>query len=119
AFHAALDQLRGAGYQLEEVDAHIQDCADPMWQIWRSRIYESFYTWPESQREQLGAGLQQLYQEGAAMSLSEVAAARIRLRQMEASLGNVFAGIDVLLTPMMPDSAPVAAEQAIAEQANV
>lgn len=119
AFHAGLEQLRSAGYQLEEVDPQIQDCADAMWDIWRSRIYESFYTWPASQREQLGAGLQQLYQEGATMSLLDVAAARTRLRQMQARLGEVFGNIDILLTPMMPDSAPVAAEADVAEQAAV
>lgn len=119
AFEASLQRLRAAGYSLQEVDPGIQDCSDAMWQVWRSRMLESFQGWPASQRDQLGAGLHQLYQEGEAMNLAELSDARVRLRRMAIDLGRVFAGIDLLLTPMMPGSAPVAHEPAEAEQAPV
>src|SRR5690606_31316863 len=42
AFQECLDRLRTAGWQVEEVAPGAQDCADAMWQIWRSRMVESF-----------------------------------------------------------------------------
>lgn len=118
AFHSRLDQLRAAGHRVREVDPQARDCADAMWALWRSRMVESFMHMQASQRSRLGAGLRQLYREGEAMSMAELAAARIRLRRMTVDLGRVFSDVDVLLTPMMPDSAPLALEAGRAEQAS-
>lgn len=117
AFQACLQKLRGAGYYLQEVQPGLHDCAEAMWMIWRSRMLESFYAWPAERRDQLGAGLQQLYREGQAMTMTELAQSRVRLRQMAADLGRVFSQVDLLLTPMMPGSAPVAQESVEAERA--
>jgi len=117
AFHSSLDLLRAAGHEVHEVDARSQDCADAMWQIWRSRMVESFMDWPESQRLKLGLGLQQLYREGQAMSIADLSAARNRLRMMQVDLGRVFNDIDILLTPMAPGPAPIALEPRQANQA--
>src|SRR5690606_32023810 len=57
AFEACLQRLRAAGYSLQEVDPGIQDCSEAMWQMWRSRMLESFQSWPVSQRDKLGAGV--------------------------------------------------------------
>jgi len=117
AFHSSLEQLRAAGCHVQEVDARAQDCADAMWQIWRSRMVESFSSLPAPQWDKLGAGLRQLYREGEAMSMADLSAARIRLRQMAVDLGRVFSDIDVLLTPMTPGGAPLALEPDQAERA--
>lgn len=117
AFHSCLEQLRAAGYSLQEVDPGVQDCADAMWAMWRSRVLESFHGWPASRRERLGNGLRQLYDEGEAMTMAELAEARVRLRRMAVDLGRVFTGVDLLLTPMMPGSAPLAEDPAVAERA--
>lgn len=117
AFHSSLDQLRAAGYLVEEVDPNIQDCAEAMWAMWRYRTLEAYHDWPQERLKQLSPALQQLYREGKAMSTEELARARLRLRQMVSDLGRVFNSVDILLTPMTPGPAPLALEPAVAEHA--
>lgn len=107
SFHSCLEQLRAAGYEVHEVDPGIQDCADAMWITWRYRVLEAFHGWSADQRQLLSPALQQLYQEGEALSTTELARARTRLRRMAVQLGQVFSKVDMLLTPTMPDSAPI------------
>jgi len=107
AFHSCLEQLRAAGYEVREVDPGVRDCADDMWMTWRYRVLEAFHGWPEERRQKLGASLRQLYAEGEAMSTTQLAIARTRLRRMAIQLGQVFSEVDILLTPTMPDSAPI------------
>ncbi|WP_397475537.1 amidase [Pusillimonas sp.] len=118
AFHSSLEQLRAAGYSLQEVDPRSRDCADAMWDTWRYRSLEAFHGWPEAQRNKLSLALQQLYREGEAMSTAKLAQARTRLRKMAVDLGQVFNDIDILLTPTMPHSAPLALDPAVAGRAS-
>lgn len=107
-FHSCLEQLRAAGYEVREVNLDIRDCADPMWMTWRYRALEAFHAWPDEQRNRLDPALKQLYHEGEALSTIQLAKARTRLRRMAVQIGQVFSDVDVLLTPAMPDSAPIA-----------
>jgi Asp-tRNA(Asn)/Glu-tRNA(Gln) amidotransferase A subunit family amidase len=101
-----LSHLESAGHPLQEVSFDAEDVAADMWQIWCSRIFESFLPWPAEKRRLLGPGLQQACEAGAAQTSAQLAGSRLRLRELATRMANAFDDIDLLLTPTTPTTAP-------------
>mgnify|MGYP003575375512 CR=1 FL=1 len=106
AFSGMLARLQAVGHNLEEVALEPGDAACHMWQVWCSRVFESFQFWPASRRAQLDPRLQQVYEAGAAQDGPTLAMSRQRLREFGTRLALAFSQIDVLLTPATPTVAP-------------
>ena len=107
AFHGLLDRLASEGHQLVALPADSADCADAMWTVWQSRVHESFVDWSDAQRSLLSAPLQALWAEGAQRPAALLARARAQLRARAGQLAEQFCGIDLLLTPATPTTAPL------------
>jgi aspartyl-tRNA(Asn)/glutamyl-tRNA(Gln) amidotransferase subunit A len=108
AFAVLIGRLAQAGHTLiplPDASAGL-DCAGAMWNLWASRLHESFIDWPDAKRKQLGAGVQALYQEFAALGVDTLARDRAQLRTFTGYLAQAFAGFDLLLTPSAPTVAP-------------
>jgi aspartyl-tRNA(Asn)/glutamyl-tRNA(Gln) amidotransferase subunit A len=108
AFAALVARLTEAGHTLVSLPAASAgiDCAAPMWNVWASRVHESFIAWPDAQRRKLGAGLQALYEEGAALGVATLSRSRAQLRAFAGHLAQAFGVFDLLLTPSTPSVAP-------------
>lgn len=108
AFAELIARLRDAEHTLvplppESGGVH---CASSMWDVWASRVHESFLGWPSANRQELGVGLQALYEEGAALGASALARSRTQLRAFAGQLAEAFTSFDLLLTPSAPNIAP-------------
>ena len=119
AFAALTARLAAAGHKLVPLPAASAgiDGAASMWTVWASRVHESFMAWTDGQRQLLGAGLQALYAEGAALDMDALSRSRARLRTFAGELAQAFGDFDLLLTPTTPTVAPRldlhASEQAV------
>jgi aspartyl-tRNA(Asn)/glutamyl-tRNA(Gln) amidotransferase subunit A len=114
AFARLTARLAEAGHTLvplSDANAGI-DCAASMWNIWTSRVHESFVAWSATQRQKLGIGLQALYEEGAAFGIDTLARNRAQLRSFAGQLAQAFGDFDLLLTPSTPGVAPLLDPQA-------
>jgi aspartyl-tRNA(Asn)/glutamyl-tRNA(Gln) amidotransferase subunit A len=108
AYAALLHRLASAGHTLvalPDASAGIY-CAAAMWNIWASRVHESFIDWSDAKRSKLGRGLQALYDEGAALGIDTLSRSRAQLRGFAGQLTQAFCDFDVLLTPSTPTVAP-------------
>lgn len=70
-------------------------------------MHESFVDWSDARRALLSAPLQALWAEGAQLSAAQLARARAQLRARAGQLAQTFCGIDLLLTPATPTTAPL------------
>ncbi|RJG04769.1 amidase [Noviherbaspirillum cavernae] len=105
-FQRLLSRLESSGYQLEEILLDAEGAASSMWQIWCSRVHESFDSWSADKRAQLDPRLQQVYEAGAAQDVALLGRSRARLRELGTRVAQTFSQIDVLLTPATPTVAP-------------
>jgi aspartyl-tRNA(Asn)/glutamyl-tRNA(Gln) amidotransferase subunit A len=106
AFDAFVTQLKEQGHALQEVPMDWLDAADEAWNLWASRLHESFLTWSDAQRALLDPRLQRAVQLGGALDSSQLARSRMRLREIATRLAALFTGIDFLLTPTSAVAAP-------------
>lgn len=111
-FHALLDRLACAGHELVALPRESENGADAMWTVWQSRVHESFLDWSDAQRARLAPALQVLWDEGARLTPDRLARARAQLRALAGRLASQFAGIDLLLGPATPTTAPLLPERA-------
>ncbi len=107
ALSKVLKQLEDAGFAVQKTDVGIEDTAPFMWDIWAARVFESFHTWPQSKRDELGYGLLALFEAGATMKPEKLAAAQTHMRTLRLKLAAAFSQVDILLTPAAPGPAPL------------
>lgn len=110
-FHALLDRLACAGHELVALPRESDSGAEAMWTVWQSRVHESFLDWSEAQRARLAPALQALWEQGARLTPDGLARARAQLRALAGRLASQFAGIDLLLSPATPTTAPLLPER--------
>ena len=106
AFRAQVEQLAEDGYAIQKVDLSHQHIANEMWQIWVSRIYESFIDWPAEKRHLLEGRLRSVYDYGADQRAIDLTRSRAALRAFATRIADVFQDIDILLTPASSRVAP-------------
>lgn len=99
AVEAQVDTLRAQGYRVEAFRFDWAALAIDFWNVWLSRIHESFVTMAVHTRAQFDPRLQACFDAGASLSADTLARSRVRLREASAELARAFSRIDLLLTP--------------------
>ena len=107
AFRQLLQRLEQAGYQLQELALDGEHLSADMWQVWCSRVFESFEAWPSERRALLDAPLQRAYAEGEAQAASGLARSRAALRGFSGRIADAYRNVDLILTPTTPTTAPL------------
>lgn len=99
AFARTVEQVTAFGHTVHQLNTEWLDTADDAWNIWASRIHESFCLWDDGQRALLDPRLLRVYRNGGALTLTELSRSRTRLRDASNRMAAVFAEFDFLLTP--------------------
>jgi aspartyl-tRNA(Asn)/glutamyl-tRNA(Gln) amidotransferase subunit A len=99
AVEAQVDALRAQGYRIDAFRFDWAALAIDFWNVWLSRIHESFVNMPVHTRAQFDPRLQACYESGASLAADILARSRARLREASAELARTFSRIDLLLTP--------------------
>lgn len=108
-------QLQGVLLNQQKIELVDIDLADvhtghAMWTVWCSRVLEAGLDWSAEEFQRAGPDMQKQFSQGQAQSAHDVARARQRLRLAAGQLGEVFAQVDILLTPTTPSTAPLAGD---------
>ena len=103
-------QWRGRRLELVPVDLADLQLGDALWQVWCARVLEACLHLPPAQIEQLGPDMQRQRDQGQALTGLQLAMARRTLREGAHRLHQLFAGLDLLLTPATPGVAPRAGD---------
>ncbi|MCD2512580.1 amidase family protein [Comamonas endophytica] len=115
AMQTLLAQLKGRtwrGRQIELLPIDLGDLwlADALWQTWCARVFEACLHLSAAQIAQLGPDMQRQQAQGQALTGLQLATARRTLREGAQRLHELFAGLDLLLTPSTPGAAPAAGD---------
>jgi aspartyl-tRNA(Asn)/glutamyl-tRNA(Gln) amidotransferase subunit A len=110
AFGDRVAALRRDGYDLREIVPAGLDGIEALWPFWLSRNYESFAALLPEKRALLDPRLQRMFAEAALLDMPTLAASRTALRGVANRLAELFAEIDILLSPATPTVAPLAGE---------
>ncbi|MET1114037.1 MAG: amidase family protein [Comamonas sp.] len=103
-------EWRGRRIELVAVDLSDLWLADALWQTWCARVFEACLHLAPAQRAQLGPDMQRQQAQGQALTGLQLATARRTLREGAQQLHELFAGLDLLLTPATPGAAPLAGD---------
>jgi len=106
AFAGLVETLAAQGHELVEVPLDWLDTAEEGWNLWASRLHETFVDWPAERQALLDPRLQRTCRLGGALDAEALARARSRLRLAANRLAGVFAEHDFLLTPATATPAP-------------
>ena len=101
---------RGQRIELVPVDLSGLWLGDALWQVWCARVLEACLHLGPAQRAQLGPDMQRQLAQGEALTGLQLATARRTLREGAQRLHELFAGLDLLLTPSTPGAAPLAGD---------
>ena len=98
--------------KIELVDVDLADVqtGDPMWMVWCSRVLEAGLDWSVEELQRAGRDMRKQFLQGQAQSAHDLARARQQLRLAAGQLSEVFADVDILLTPTTPSTAPLAGD---------
>lgn len=96
--------------ELVDIDLAGVQTGTEMWAVWCSRVLESGLDWTEQELQRAGPDMQKQLSEGQAQSVRDLARARQQLRLAAGRLGEVFAKVDILLTPTTASTAPLAGD---------
>ncbi|GGX24578.1 amidase [Pigmentiphaga litoralis] len=99
AVEAQVETLRTQGYRIEAFRFDWAALAIDFWNVWLSRIHESFVTLAVHIRAQFDPRLQACFDAGASLTADTLARSRVRLREASTELARAFSRIDLLLTP--------------------
>jgi Asp-tRNA(Asn)/Glu-tRNA(Gln) amidotransferase A subunit family amidase len=94
-----VQQLQAAGHQVLPIDARWLDTEADAWDLWSSRVFESFVEWDAGRLALLDPRLLRVYHHGESLDMRTLARSRTRLRGMANRVAALFEDIDILLTP--------------------
>lgn len=98
----AVDDLRGLGAVVEEIEAPFPFCHEVFNVLWYAGAANLVSTMSEEQKHLLDPGLQEIAETGSKYSLLEYLAA-VKVREANgAALNAMFADFDMLVTPTLP-----------------
>ncbi|WP_165867653.1 amidase family protein [Mesorhizobium sp. DCY119] len=90
---------------IEEIDLSWMDYAEPLWNVWAPRIYESFMVMPEDRRRLVDPRILKVFEQGSRSNSDRIARGRAGLRDLSARLSSLFSRIDFLILPATPTAA--------------
>jgi aspartyl-tRNA(Asn)/glutamyl-tRNA(Gln) amidotransferase subunit A len=110
AFGDCVAMLGRDGYDLREIAPAGLDAIAALWPFWLSRNYESFAVLPPEKRALLDPRLLRMFDAASLLDMPTLAASRTALRGVANHLAELFAEIDILLSPATATVAPLAGE---------
>jgi aspartyl-tRNA(Asn)/glutamyl-tRNA(Gln) amidotransferase subunit A len=99
---AGVEVLRGAGYEVHEVELGLQDPAAIVDAIWTTGMAAAVGAVPAERQAQLDPGLVAVAERGAYVTGADLAAAQQRRGAFSEALHNALDGFDLLVCPTLP-----------------